>query len=159
MRHIFVKQGFSVLVITMMAVMGAPRSETRETRHPAVKVLCIPAPAFEMQTNDVKYTNTGVLSLNDGWGYVRAPLILPNNTKIKKVEMVCKDNGSLNLRMWIHTISNDLSQNFTLCEVDSSGASSTYETFSTTVISPNVHFMPGPNSPLIGRLKPCASTK
>jgi len=104
----------------------------------AVKVLSIPAPAFEMPEEMVAYTNNGRLWLNSGPAYVRAPLILPHKTRIKKVQLVCKDNNSSgDIRLWLHVFSNDLSESFTMCLVESKNAVDGYRVFTTTDIKPN----------------------
>lgn len=104
----------------------------------AVKVLSIPAPAFEMPGEMVAYTNNGRLWLNSGAEYVRAPLILPHKTRIKKVQLVCKDNNPTGeLRLWLHVLSNDLSESFTMCLVESKDAEEGYRVFTTTDIKPN----------------------
>jgi hypothetical protein len=104
----------------------------------AIKVLSIPAPAFEMPGEMVAYTNNGRLWLNSGAAYVRAPLILPNKTRIKKVQLVCKDNNPTgDLRLWLHVLSNDLSESFTMCLVESEDAAEGYRIFTTTDIKPN----------------------
>jgi len=125
--------GFCLLVFLGISTSKAQIYDTAVT-----KVLSIPSPAFEMPTELITYKNDGVLSLTDEAKYVRAPLILPNKTRIQKVQICCKDNNaSGNIRMWIHVLSNDKSESFTLCYVESTGQSNTFRTFTTTTISPN----------------------
>ena len=103
-----------------------------------IKVLSIPAPAFEMPGEQVTYGNNGSLWLNEKAEYVRAPLILPHKTRIKKIQLICKDNHvENNVRMWVHVLSNDMSESFTLCLVRSDSASDDFRIFTTTDISPN----------------------
>jgi len=124
---------FILLVLTQKPVFTGNVKDTA-----AVKVLSIPAPAFEMPGEMVAYTNNGRLWLNSGAGYVRAPLILPHKTRIKKVQLVCKDNNSSgNIRLWLHVFSNNLSESFTLCLVQSEDAADEYRVFTTTDINPN----------------------
>jgi len=123
--------------LCLIAFLGTSHSGAQEAEVEGIKVLSIPGPAFEMPGNLVAYTNYGVLSLNAGSEYVRAPLILPNNTSIKKVKLVCKDNSAAgDIRMWIHVFSNNMAESFTLCELSSTGAEDSYRVFVTTAISP-----------------------
>ncbi len=128
----------SVLAFMLFSMLRTP-SLTEETMEIAAqKVLSIPAPAFEMPNELASYDNNGVLSLNMEPQYIRAPLILPNGTRIKKLQIVCKDNNTEgSIRMWLHVLSNDLSESFTLGVAESEGAEDTYRVFSTTNITPN----------------------
>jgi len=128
----------SVFVCVLFTMLGTP-SLTEETMDIAtIKVLSIPAPAFELPNELASYENNGVLSLNVEPQYIRAPLILPNGTRINKVQLVCKDNNADgSIRLWLHVFSNDLSESFTLGVAESEGVEDTYRVFSTTAITPN----------------------
>jgi hypothetical protein len=136
------KKLFSYFCLTFFGLfLLAFLSNTGTTKEPAdtaTKVLSIPGPAFEMPKETQKYTNNGVVNLITSGEYVRAPLTLPNKTRLKRLSLVCKDNSSsLSVTMWIHVFSHDLTESFTLCSVSSKGAQNTFRTFSTTNISPN----------------------
>lgn len=132
---------FSVVVLFMFFLLSSfqrPGFAGKAGETAAVKVLSIPAPAFEMPGEMVAYTNNGRLWLNSGAEYVRAPLILPHKTRIKKVQLVCKDNNPIgDLRLWLHVLSNDLSESFTMCLVESEDAAEGFRVFTTTDIKPN----------------------
>ncbi len=142
-KEVKVKKTLTILATLIFAFMFfsalGTLSLTEETMEIAsVKVLSIPAPAFELPNELASYNNNGVLSLNVEPQYIRAPLILPNGTRLKKIQLVCKDNNTEgSIRMWLHVLSNDLSESFTLCVVESEGAEDTYRVFSTTDITPN----------------------
>jgi hypothetical protein len=130
-----------VIVLCMfflLALIQRPGLAGKTGETAAVKVLSIPSPAFEMPGEMLAYTNNGRLWLNSGPAYVRAPLILPHKTRIKKVQLVCKDNNSSgDIRLWLHVLSNDLSESFTMCLVESNDAVNGYRIFTTTDIKPN----------------------
>lgn len=132
---------FSVVVLFMfflLALIQRPGLAGKAGEATAVKVLSISAPAFEMPGEMVAYTNNGRLWLNSEAAYVRAPLILPHKTRITKVQLVCKDNNTTgNIRMWLHVFSNDLSESFTMCLVQSEDAADGFRVFTTTDIKPN----------------------
>jgi len=138
MKKYFVGSCILIFGFLMLVVMGLTGSQAK-LPHPAVKVLSIPSPAFEMPREDVKYTNYGRIFLEATAEYIRAPLILPNGTKITKVELVCKDaSASASMRLWIHATNNDGSKSSPICEVASTGTGIGYRTFSTTAINPSV---------------------
>ena len=138
-KYLIISAGILVC-FCMLVFFGISGSNAQEDALSAApKVLSIPGPAFEMPTSNTQYENWGVLHLIKGYGYVRAPLVLPNATKITKVGLICKDNSSsLNIRMWIHVFSNDLKKSFTIAYVESQGAENTFRTFTTATINPNV---------------------
>jgi len=141
MRRVFYAFGTLLFALVLFVFLGISNSDAQKYDTALPKIRSIPAPAFEMPDELASYTNNGVLFLNADAEYVRAPLVLPHKARLQKVEMVCKDNNAAgSIRMWLHVYSNDLSESFTLCLVESTGASDTYRTFSTTTISPNKIF-------------------
>jgi len=138
MRKYFVGSSILVFGFLMLVVMGLTGSQAKLPQ-PAVKVLSIPAPAFEMPDESTGYVNYGRLYLTKAAAYIRAPLVLPNGTKITKVELVCKDaSASASMRLWVHVVSNDGSTSVPICLAESTGTGTGYRTFSTTTINPNV---------------------
>jgi len=131
MKRILSVLGVVLIGCSLFASLSTPS-------YAKVKVLAISAVAFEMPDNNTKYTNNGTLTITDTYSkYVRAPLILPNGTRITRVELICKDNSaSSNVKLWLHVISNDNLTSFTLCSIESSGQSNNFRTFTTTTINP-----------------------
>jgi hypothetical protein len=86
-----------VLVCGLLLILGSTGSQAK-TVPPAVKVLSIPAPAFEMPNDSLGYINNGRVWLTEKGDYIRAPLILPNGSVITKVELVGKDAHAASAR-------------------------------------------------------------
>ena len=138
MKKFIIASGLILFGFCLLVFLGISTSKAAQKDGGAVKVLSIPSPAFEMPKESLKYVNNGTVYLTEGSEYIRAPLILPNKTKILKVELMCLDNNATkNVRLWIHVINNDNSISTTICNVESTGTGSTYRTFTTTAITPN----------------------
>jgi hypothetical protein len=120
----------------LVLVLGFTGSQAK-TVPPAVKVLSISAPAFEMPNESLGYINNGRIWLTKKGEYVRAPLILPNGSKITKVELVGKDaHASKDLILYVHAYNNTCTKSAPIAWVHSSGSDAAVRTFATTAISP-----------------------
>jgi hypothetical protein len=138
MKRFFMGSGVFLLGFLLLVGMGFMWSQAKPVP-PAVKVLSIPAPAFEMPREDVQYTNNGRVFLEKTAEYIRAPLVVPNGTVITKVELICKDaHATKAMKLWIHAYSNDGSKTFTMCLVESVGSAIGWRTFTTTAIKPSI---------------------
>lgn len=121
----------SVIVLFVSALQDRDVDPTAK-----VKVVNVPACDFMVPNNDVGFHCLGhQLFITDGGGqYVRAPLVMPNNSKITKLVLVCKDNdASTDITCWLHRSSNNFSVNAAVASVKSSGASTAWKTFSANV--------------------------
>jgi hypothetical protein len=126
MKRYFLALGVLCLLLSEAALTQDPSPAAK------VKVITIPACAFQFMFNDIDYSQMGnLLCMNSGFTPrdAFAPITLPNKTVVLKMEMVCLDNSTTkNIPLSLVRVSN-VQYSQTIGTIYSLDASSSWRTF------------------------------
>ena len=83
-----------ILAASAIIVLSLSAFDREATPPKNLKVMCIPAAAFQPEHSNKDYHNDGSrLYSASGHGSFVAPLILPHRSKIRRIVLVCEDSS------------------------------------------------------------------
>ena len=134
MKHLLVF-ALAPCVALLASVAELPVSAQDVRPAAANSCLSIPACAFLEQHNTYVYYRHLNLTFSSGSGNYYAPVYLPHGSVIRKIRLICKDEGDKNILVVLDRL-DSAQDRVTLSSFSSSGTGSGWKTFNTTAVSP-----------------------